>query len=289
MPRTHSVRTREDLERTIRALAHVFRTDAVVVVGSQSILVGWPDAPLLTRTSGEIDAYPANARLIEAAKPETEVSEEVAALFGEGSDFEATHGFYIDGVDERTATLPPDWQHRAVYYETVGLNDNPLRAIAPCLDDLIVSKLHRLSEKDKDFIRACHEVRPLDIWAVEMRFLACTPHVDLQSQAFAFLAGLPDLRDIQSTPSIGQVSFPPHPEGSHQAFRDSDGTVYIREWDEALNLFNRIGNTLDAAVVTRSDRKYFIDGVVMTHAEWQSDPRVLQAFRDADPEVSPRR
>jgi hypothetical protein len=38
-----------------------------------------------------------------------EASEDIAALFGEGSAFHRKHGFYIDGVDENTARLPRDW------------------------------------------------------------------------------------------------------------------------------------------------------------------------------------
>jgi hypothetical protein len=53
-----------------------------VVVGKHSVLVGWPDAPALRRTSGEIDAYPANARLLERSKPGCEVSEKIFALVG---------------------------------------------------------------------------------------------------------------------------------------------------------------------------------------------------------------
>ena len=38
-------RTLEDLERTVRALAIEFDTDKVIIIGSQAILVEWPEAP----------------------------------------------------------------------------------------------------------------------------------------------------------------------------------------------------------------------------------------------------
>jgi hypothetical protein len=108
------VRTIEDLERAVRALAAHFETDTVVIVGSQSVLLDWPDAPILMRTSGEIDAYPGNNRDWEAKNQGEIASEEINALFGYGSNFHITHGFYIDGVDENSARLPADWQSRCL-------------------------------------------------------------------------------------------------------------------------------------------------------------------------------
>jgi hypothetical protein len=108
------IRTVADLERTARSLALHFKARTVVVVGSQGILVGWPGAPVTMCMSPEIDAYPANARAWEAAQDDdlAEASEEISVIFGEGSPFHAAHGFYIDGVDDRTARLPPSWPAR---------------------------------------------------------------------------------------------------------------------------------------------------------------------------------
>ena len=82
----------------VRVIARLFETDKVFIVGSQSILLSWPDAPVILRTSGEIDAYPENARLWEISRKKLdpdcppEASEEINALFGEGSDFHRKHG-----------------------------------------------------------------------------------------------------------------------------------------------------------------------------------------------------
>lgn len=88
------VRTIEDLDRAIRSMARYFKTDVIVIIGSQSVLLDWPDAPELLRTSGEIDAYPGNIREWEIENPELEASEEVNALFGWGSSFHESFGFY---------------------------------------------------------------------------------------------------------------------------------------------------------------------------------------------------
>lgn len=165
MAEGQEVRTLEDLERAVRALATHFQCDTTVIVGSQATLVGWPNAPILFRTSPEIDAYPGNAREWEeqrrAAGDDVEASEEIYARFGQGSPFHEAHGFYIDGVDEKTAQLPPGWKSRAVIRD-VEVDGVTVRAIAPAMNDLIVSKLLALRDKDKDFVREYHRVRHLD-------------------------------------------------------------------------------------------------------------------------------
>lgn len=173
-PRPQGVRTVEDLDRAVRALSRHFKTDRTFIIGSQAILVGWPDAPLAARMSMEVDAYPANAREWEAAHGDIEASEEINALFGEGSPFAETYGFYIDGVDDRTAVLPSDWRSRAVTREIVDENRR-LTAIAPATVDLVVSKLWRLDDKDKAFIRALHQARPLNVDDVWFLFKSTMP------------------------------------------------------------------------------------------------------------------
>jgi hypothetical protein len=151
-----------------------FKTDTIFIIGSQGILLAWPDAPAWMRASPEIDAFPANAKIWEiqekAKHPDEtpEASEHIDALFGSGSQFHRTHGFYIDGVDENTARLPPDWQNRAII-RRVDVGEREVVAVAPCPEDLIVSKLARLDDKDKAFIAAYHSARPIDPNLIEER------------------------------------------------------------------------------------------------------------------------
>ena len=189
------VRTFEDLVETVRAIARLFKTDKVFIVGSQSILLSWPDAPVVLRTSGEIDAYPENAKIWEIMRKkldpddQPEASEEINALFGEGSKFHREHGFYIDGVDENTARLPADWNTRAIS-KTVDVDDRKVIAVAPCLEDIIVSKLARLSEKDKEFVKAYHAARPLDPDLIIERIKATKLESALQERAIGFVSRL---------------------------------------------------------------------------------------------------
>jgi hypothetical protein len=44
-PERSLVRTVEDLIETVKAIARQFQSDEVFIIGSQSILLSWPDAP----------------------------------------------------------------------------------------------------------------------------------------------------------------------------------------------------------------------------------------------------
>ena len=85
--------------------------------------------------------------------------------------FHRTHGFFIDGVDENTAKLPKGW-HRRAFVRRIDVDGRIVLAVAPCPEDLIVSKLARLDPKDKAFIEAYHAERPLDLDVVEERICA---------------------------------------------------------------------------------------------------------------------
>jgi hypothetical protein len=195
MPESRPLRTLDDLERAVRAVATVFKTDKVFIIGSQSILLAWPNAPSLMRTSPEIDLYPENARTWEAEEKKKhpdqapEASEHIDALFGSGSQFHLTHGFYIDGVDENTATLPADWQTRAVVRQ-IDVGGRKVTAIAPSPEDLIVSKLARLEEKDKSFIEAYYSERPLDVGSIEAKIGLSNLAVPVAQQACAYIRDL---------------------------------------------------------------------------------------------------
>jgi hypothetical protein len=189
------IRTEEDLQRTVRALAREFKADTVFIIGSQAIMMSWPDAPSHMRTSPEVDAYPGNARVweVEQAKKSGDVSQEASehihGLFGEGSAFHATHGFYIDGVDEGTARLPSGWNTRAIV-RRMEVDGREVKAVAPSPEDIIVSKLARLDDKDKDFVRAYHQARPLDLRLIESRINDTALDAAIAARAIAFVRSL---------------------------------------------------------------------------------------------------
>jgi hypothetical protein len=190
-----TLRTEEDLQRVVRALAREFKTDTVFIIGSQAILMSWPDAPAIMRGSPEIDAYPANARMWEIAEGDKgdgilrEASEHIDGLFGSSSLFHRTHGFFIDGTDENTAKLPKGWNSRAVV-RRLDVDGRMVKAVAPAPEDLIVSKLARLDDKDKAFVKAYHSARPLDLALIVERIAATDIDPAVAARAVAFVRTL---------------------------------------------------------------------------------------------------
>ncbi len=183
------VRDREDLLRAARSVAEHFSAERVIIVGSQAILLTWPDAPVVMKITPEIDIYPENNRDWEARNPGFEASEEISVLFGEMSQFHERFGFYLDGVDENTARMPPDWLDHA---ETMEIDVYGRTAVVVCssVEDVIVAKLHRLAEKDVSFIKACAASRPMDRARILQRFRATGPDQVLIDQAENLFASL---------------------------------------------------------------------------------------------------
>ena len=183
------VRDREDLLRAARSVAEHFSAERVIIVGSQAILLTWPDAPVVMKITPEIDIYPENNRDWEARNPCFEASEEISVLFGEMSQFHERFGFYLDGVDENTARMPPDWLDHAKTME-IDVYGRTAVVVCPCIEDVIVAKLHRLVEKDVTFIKACAEVRPMDRVQILQRFRATGPDQVLIDRAESLFASL---------------------------------------------------------------------------------------------------
>jgi len=135
---------RHELEHIIRAAAGITQEYDIVIVGSQSILGQFPDAPSELLQSMEADVYP----LHYSAKK----SDLIDGTIGEGSPFEEVYGYYAQGVGPETATLPQGWQDRLVKVQS----PNTDLKIGWCLEphDLAASKLAAAREKDRAFISA---------------------------------------------------------------------------------------------------------------------------------------
>ncbi len=143
----------------------------------------------MARVSAEFDLYPANNRKWERQNPELEASEEINALFGEGSVFHGSYGYYIDGVDEKTARLPPDWRDGSEVW-TIEVDNRQVRVVAPALDDLIASKLYRLSAKDERFVAAAFEGRCFDSARIVERLKAAGAPPAVLDRARNFLTNI---------------------------------------------------------------------------------------------------
>jgi hypothetical protein len=133
---------RSELEHLIRAAGAIAEADRIVIIGSQSVLGQFPEAPASLRVSMEADLYPLD-------RPER--AELIDGSIGEGSFFHETYGYYAQGVGPETATLPGGWQDRLVRVE----NANTGGVAGLCLDthDLAISKYVAGREKDLAFTR----------------------------------------------------------------------------------------------------------------------------------------
>jgi hypothetical protein len=134
--------TREQLEHLIRAAADIAADDEIVVIGSQSVLGQFPDAPAAMRVSVEADMFPLN---------HPDRADLIDGTIGELSPFHRAYGYYAQGVDAQTAKLAPGWEKRLVTIE----NDNTRGAKGLCLEihDLLVSKAVAGRDKDHAFLR----------------------------------------------------------------------------------------------------------------------------------------
>jgi len=133
---------RSELEHLIRASGGIVDDDAMIIIGSQSILGQFPDAPLKLLISMEVDIFPKN-------KPE--LAELVDGSIGEGSFFHEQFGYYAQGVGPETARLPKGWKKRLISIENE--NTNGITGLCIEIHDLAISKYIAGRPKDLDFTR----------------------------------------------------------------------------------------------------------------------------------------
>ena len=133
---------RSELEHIIRASGEIADDDEIVIIGSQAILGQFPDAPVQLLVSMEADIYP---------KSDPKKADLVDGAIGEGSSFHELHGYYAQGVGEKTATLPKDWQSRLIAVN----NENTNGVTGYCLEahDLAISKMIAMRPKDLEFVQ----------------------------------------------------------------------------------------------------------------------------------------
>lgn len=134
--------TRSELEHLIRASGAIANDNELIIIGSQSILGQFPEAPAALIVSMETDLYPKNY---------PELAELVDGSIGEGSFFHEQFGYYAQGVGPETATLPKGWQDRLIRIE----NENTNGIAGLCLEvhDLAISKYAAGRPKDREFTR----------------------------------------------------------------------------------------------------------------------------------------
>jgi hypothetical protein len=122
-----------------RARALCGETD-YVVFGSLAVLGHAGEVPPRMAASLDVDAF---------CKGEPERIFELNSALGQGSPFEAEHGYYLDPISPRVATLPEAWEQRLL---RIQLEPN---LVAWFLEpnDSAVSKYARMEPRDREWIR----------------------------------------------------------------------------------------------------------------------------------------
>jgi hypothetical protein len=148
-----------DLEELFEEARRITGHTEFVVVGSLSILgvVKGRDAPARMPLSIDVDCFtPQGLGRIYQAQ----------AALGEGSPFEAGHGFYLDPISPAVLTLPGQWEYRLIRV--------PLQQaiVVSFLDpnDAAVSKYARSEPRDREWIQAGLQAGLLSAPIIESRF-----------------------------------------------------------------------------------------------------------------------
>ena len=159
--------TREQLEHVIRAAAAITRENSFVVIGSQAVLLPYPNAHPDLLVSRELDLYPAMA---------PEKSDLIEGAIGALSQFDETFGYYADGVGPETAVMPADWMERASLHY-IG----DATVVCPEMHDLAVSKCVAGREKDARFVRVMLKEGMIDSATLEHRIRRLAPSRPIQA------------------------------------------------------------------------------------------------------------
>ncbi|HJV75082.1 MAG TPA: DUF6036 family nucleotidyltransferase [Noviherbaspirillum sp.] len=159
----------QDLEHLLRASGDILGEKQFIVIGSQSLLGKFPNAPAEMMFSREADFIPKTKKR----------DLDKLNVIGEGSDFEDTHGYYVDPVDETTAILPRGWKGRLINVNSPNTNG----VTGLCLDphDLFIAKVAAGREKDFEFVRSMITNRMVDKDRVlELAETVVNPEDDLE-------------------------------------------------------------------------------------------------------------
>ena len=137
---------RSQFAHTVRAAAAVLGVNEVLVIGSQAAHASLDKLFPAVNRSIETDIASLNDR-------DGKMADLIDGSIGEASIFQATHGYYAQGVEPKTAILPSGWKRRLVPFSSRETNG----VTAYCLElhDLWVSKAMAGRPKDREF---CYEL-----------------------------------------------------------------------------------------------------------------------------------
>jgi hypothetical protein len=152
---------REDLRRLFAEARALSGETDYVVFGSLSVLGYAGEVPPRMAASVDVDAF--------GKKDPGRIFDLTGAL-GQGSPFEAEHGYYLDPIAPRVATLPDAWEQRLVRVELEP--ELVIWFLEP--NDAAVSKYARLEPRDREWIRPGLRARILSLSIIDARFAKTT-------------------------------------------------------------------------------------------------------------------
>ncbi|HWF01793.1 MAG TPA: DUF6036 family nucleotidyltransferase [Caulobacteraceae bacterium] len=136
------------VDHILRAAGAATGQKLFVLIGSAAIFAWQTIVPAEMAMTREVDLF---AYDVDAATAES-IAFEIDGSLGQASQFDATYGYYCDGVGPDTAILPTDWQTRAKEYLSPGTEG--VKAIVPHPDDIALAKLCAGREKDYSWLVA---------------------------------------------------------------------------------------------------------------------------------------
>jgi hypothetical protein len=148
---------REDLRRLFARARELCGETDYVVMGSLAVLGHAGVVPVRMAASIDVDAFTRRdpARIFD-----------LAPALGQGSPFELEHGYYLDPISPRVATLPAGWDERLTRIELEA------RLAVWFLEpnDVAVSKYARLEPRDRAWIRPGLQAGVLSLATLDARF-----------------------------------------------------------------------------------------------------------------------
>jgi hypothetical protein len=162
---------REDLRRLFARARELCGETDYVVMGSLAVLGHAGEVPPRMAASLDVDAFSKHdpARIFD-----------LAPSLGQGSPFEAEHGYYLDPITPRVATLPAGWEERLTRIQL----EPDLAAWFLEPNDAAVSKYARMEPRDREWIRPGLRAGVLSIAILDARF-ARTTFLDVRESARA--------------------------------------------------------------------------------------------------------
>lgn len=152
---------REDLARLFEEARKLSGETDYVVLGSLAVLGYTGEVPARMAASIDVDAY---------SKHDPPRIFELAGALGQGSPFEAAHGYYLDPISPSIATLPVGWDERLARIALAS--DVVAWFLEP--NDAAVSKYARMEPRDREWIRPGLRAGVLSLETLDVRFSSTT-------------------------------------------------------------------------------------------------------------------